>query len=149
MERLFVEIGLAVVLFAGTNIDDVFVLLAFFSDRRFKANHVIIGQYLGILSLTLGSMLLSLFLRAIPDGYVGLLGLIPLGIGVKRLFAKDAGGDQDDAPERSGMGAVANMVSVAGVTIANGGDTISVFTSRSLRQNPRAFGFSISRSSFC
>lgn len=37
-------IGLGVVLFASTNIDDIFVLLGFFADRRFKAREVVAGH---------------------------------------------------------------------------------------------------------
>jgi hypothetical protein len=71
VEGFFIEFALALIVFAGSNIDDVFVLLAFFSDRRFQTKEVIVGQYCGILTLTLGSIMLSFFLKAIPDGYVG------------------------------------------------------------------------------
>ena len=34
--------------FAATNLDDAFVLLLFFGDRRYRARHVFIGQALGV-----------------------------------------------------------------------------------------------------
>ncbi len=43
VESLIVLIGLAAVVFASTNIDDVFVLLGFFADPKFRARDVVIG----------------------------------------------------------------------------------------------------------
>jgi cadmium resistance protein CadD (predicted permease) len=48
VEPLLGLLGIAVVLFVSTNIDDVFVLLGFFSDPKVKFRHVVLGQYLGI-----------------------------------------------------------------------------------------------------
>jgi cadmium resistance transport/sequestration family protein len=125
MNDVFVEVGLALILFTSTNIDDVFVLLTFFSDRRFQAREVIAGQYAGITILTVGSILLSLFLKTIPGGYVGILGLIPLGIGIKKLFEKDQA-DDDEVPGSS-AGRFGRLISVAAVTTANGGDNVGVY----------------------
>jgi cadmium resistance protein CadD (predicted permease) len=38
----------AIVAFAATDIDDLFLLMMFFSSRGFPSRHVILGQYLGI-----------------------------------------------------------------------------------------------------
>ena len=125
MPDSLIEGGVALLLFFSTNIDDVFILLAFFSDRNFKTKEVIAGQYVGILVLTLGSILLSLFLKTIPGGYAGLLGLIPLGLGIKQLISKE----QQDTDEVSASSAdgYGRVLSVAAVTIANGGDNVGVY----------------------
>jgi cadmium resistance protein CadD (predicted permease) len=44
---------LGVTLFAATDIDDLFVLVGFFADPKFRAGNVVIGQYLGIGALVL------------------------------------------------------------------------------------------------
>ena len=44
----FALIGLAVVAFTSTNIDDAFVLVGFFADKSFRTHEVIIGQYTGM-----------------------------------------------------------------------------------------------------
>jgi cadmium resistance protein CadD (predicted permease) len=49
MRGLWSTTGLAVLLFASTNVDDIFVLIAFFSDRAFRAREVVAGQLLGSL----------------------------------------------------------------------------------------------------
>ena len=130
MENLFGILGIAVVLFASTNVDDIFVLLGFFADPKFRPRQVVIGQYLGIAALYAASVLASLISLVIPAAYIGLLGLAPIFLGLKKLWMLREGSGADDAPEdhekvSAGHG---NIVAVAAVTIANGGDNISIYT---------------------
>jgi cadmium resistance protein CadD (predicted permease) len=69
------------------------------------------------------SAVAALGLTVLPDDWVGLLGLVPFGLGVRGLVAAVRSGD-DDAPAPVATG----LLSVAGVTIANGADNISVYT---------------------
>ena len=46
---------LAVTAFASTNIEDAFVLLAFFGEPQFKGRDVIVGQYTGMAALTVAA----------------------------------------------------------------------------------------------
>jgi cadmium resistance protein CadD (predicted permease) len=39
-------VGLGITAFAATNIDDIFVLMMFFSALGFPTRHVVLGQYL-------------------------------------------------------------------------------------------------------
>mgnify|MGYP000966779367 FL=1 len=75
----------AFVSFASTNIDDIFVLMLFFSKigNQLKKRHIIIGQYLGIMTLLLISTIGSIGLNLIPQQYTGLLGIIPILLGIK------------------------------------------------------------------
>lgn len=57
MGQVIGRLGLGTGLFVSTNIDGVFVLLGFFADPRFKAKHVVIGQYFGIAARTLNLIL--------------------------------------------------------------------------------------------
>ena len=41
-------IGLALLLFASTNMDDIFILVGFFADRRYSSRDVVVGQFGGI-----------------------------------------------------------------------------------------------------
>lgn len=41
-------LGRAIVAFAATNIDDIFVLTLFFAQKNLKRWHIVVGQYLGI-----------------------------------------------------------------------------------------------------
>ena len=61
----------------------------------------------------------------VPDDWVGLLGLIPLALGVKGLLSAVRSRGDDHLPSPAvAMG----LVSVAAVTVTNGADNISAFT---------------------
>lgn len=119
--------------FVSTNLDDLLVLMLFFSqlDRGFRRRQIVVGQYLGFTVLLLASLpgFFGGFLVPLP--YVGLLGLLPIAIGLSALRQTDTAEDMKtvNAPVRS---AFAGMLSpqtyqVAAVTIANGGDNIGVY----------------------
>src|SRR5262245_3701017 len=79
------HLPLAAIAFISTNLDDVFVLLGFFADPAFRPLQVVLGQYLGITTLVAASLASSLPALLIPHAYIGLLGLLPLVIGLKKL----------------------------------------------------------------
>ena len=120
---------LSVAAFATTNLDDAFVLLLFFGDRRYRARHVFIGQALGVGLLVLLSLIGALVALALPARAIGLLGLLPIAIGVKHLLERRRG--QPDEPEAAasppGAAGWRQAAAVAGITVANGGDNIGVY----------------------
>jgi cadmium resistance protein CadD (predicted permease) len=123
---MLTAVGLAIVLFASTNIDDIFLLLGFFADSNVRPRQVVIGQYLGISALVAASILASLISLVLAPAYVGLLGIIPILFGIKNLLnlRKPArNGDRDVS--KAGLG---NILAVAAVTAAHGGDNIGVYT---------------------
>jgi cadmium resistance protein CadD (predicted permease) len=123
---MLASIGLAVVLFVTTNVDDVFVLLGFFADPRVRARQIVAGQYLGIATLVALSALASTISLVLAPPYVGLLGVVPILLGAKMRADAWRGTEPDeDAPPRAGLGTVA---AIAAVTIANGGDNVGVYT---------------------
>src|SRR4051794_40585119 len=113
--------------FAGTNVDDLIILtvllLAARASGRPRPWQVWAGQYTGIGVLVLVSVLAALGLTLVPDRWVGLLGLVPIALGVRGLIAAVRHSHDDDSPVVAG-----NMLAVAGVTIANGADNIAVYT---------------------
>lgn len=127
IETLLIStLAIAFVLFASTNVDDIFVLLSFFADRKYQARQVVVGQYLGVGVLVAVSIVASLVSLVLSPEYVGLLGILPILIGLKRLYDLSKGrGDVDADVPRAGLG---NVMAVAAVTIANGGDNIGIYT---------------------
>lgn len=71
--------------FATTNIDDIFVLMMFFSSLTFPVRQVILGQYIGIGLLVAISALRSFISLVVPTYIIGLFGIAPIVIGVKKL----------------------------------------------------------------
>jgi len=113
-------------IFIGTDIDDLIVLTVLFLSARAAhrpAWKIWAGQYLGITVLVTVSLLAALGLTLIPDRWVPLLGLIPLGLGLWGLIGAIRGRTDDDGPVTA-----SGVLTVAGITIANGADNIAVYT---------------------
>ncbi|GAA1739822.1 cadmium resistance transporter [Isoptericola hypogeus] len=124
-------IAAAAGLFVATNLDDIVVLTVLFAvaargTSQLRGWQIVAGQYLGLITLIAVSFLAALGLTIVPDEWVGLLGLIPLAIGVLGLVRTLRGNDDDDEAE-SALKAV-GLLGVAGITIANGGDNIAIYT---------------------
>ena len=122
-------VAIGVAAFAATNIDDIFVLMIFFSSLSFPVRHVVFGQYLGIGLLIAISVIGSLISLVVPTYVIGLMGLIPIAIGVKNLVEIR---QKDQSPLRRTMENKRNrsylaFLAVAAVTLANGGDNIGVY----------------------
>lgn len=119
---------IGITLFAATNVDDLFILVGFFADPKYRFSSVVIGQYLGIGALVGVSIIAALIALVIPVAFVGLLGLAPIAIGLKKLFdlRRGADGGEDAIHEHAGF--IGQVATVAAVTIASGGDNIGVYT---------------------
>jgi cadmium resistance transport/sequestration family protein len=115
----------AVAMFAGTNVDDIVVLTVLFvassTGGRPRPSQIVAGQYLGFSALVAISVIAALGLVIVPDDWVGLLGLLPLALGVRGLIV-NRHGHEVSGPVPAGL------FGVAGITIANGADNISVYT---------------------
>jgi cadmium resistance protein CadD (predicted permease) len=124
-------IALGVALFVATNLDDIFILLVFYADHRFRERNIVAGTYLGMTALVLISVVAALVALVIPPAYVKLLGLIPIALGIKSLIDQGRGEDDYDEEERARnaqASAPSQALVIAAVTIANGGDNIGVYT---------------------
>ncbi|MET7951399.1 cadmium resistance transporter [Micromonospora sp. NPDC005324] len=114
--------GAAAVVFAATDIDDIVILTLFFVAARTTGQprtwKIVAGQYLGIGALASASAVIAGGLVVVPDPWTGLLGLLPIALGVRALRSS---GD-DEAPA-----IVTGALGVAGVTIANGADNVAVY----------------------
>src|SRR5580658_3538676 len=118
--------GLAIVVFASTNIDDLFVLLGFFADSKFRPREVVQGQYAGITILfgvsLAGSLLTLVFSRA----YVGLFGIVAIVLGAKKLFDlyRNRNHPETGLVRHDDLRSNTRAATVALVTVANGADNI-------------------------
>ena len=116
----------AVVAFLGTTIDDVIVLTALFVARGRdgvpSARSIVGGQYLGFGAVLAVALLAAAGLRIVPDRWVGLLGLVPIGLGVWGLWRLRGSTGESRPPFAGTVGRVAT------IAFANGADNIGVFT---------------------
>ncbi|WP_030921862.1 cadmium resistance transporter [Streptosporangium amethystogenes] len=129
MDGTLGTIATAAGIFAGTNVDDIIVLTVLFLSNRAggrpKVWQIWVGQYLGIAALVVLSIIAALGLTIVPDDWVGLLGLLPFALGVRGLInaIRVHSSGEDSSPAVAG-----GLVSVAGITLANGADNVSVYT---------------------
>ena len=121
-------VGLAIVVFISTNVDDIFILLGFFSDPAFRPRQIIAGQYLGVGTLFFISVLGSLVSLVLAPEYIGLLGIVPVVIGLKQLYDLRRSNDDVNEKEQGNHGSKGKILLVTAVTVANGGDNIGIYT---------------------
>ena len=126
------DVGIGIVLFASANVDDLFVLAAFFAEKRMRPLSIVVGQYLGFGTLVLICALASLVALAIPQGWVALAGFLPLLLGIKKLWAlrkKKVGEHRNGQKEKKHdkRAARSHVLTVAGVCIANGADDFGIY----------------------
>lgn len=126
-------VGVGVVVFASTNLDNLFLLLAFFADRHMRARNIIAGQYAGAAFLVFVSTIVALTAVIVPQGWMALLGVFPLGLGLRKLREHWRGIQTDEEQEAAEALHMAETrshsqaLAVTSVTIANGGDNLSVY----------------------
>jgi cadmium resistance protein CadD (predicted permease) len=116
--------------FISTNLDDLFLLVGFFSDRSFPRRHVFAGQILGMAAIVAISLATASAALAISPAHIGLLGVAPIVIGIGKLLRL---GKTDEEEQPAAVG----VVQVAAITIVNGGDNIAAYTPIFATQTPQ------------
>ncbi len=127
--------------FAATNIDDMVISMLFFAqiNDSFRPRHIFVGKYLGFAALIAASLPGFFGGLIVPKAWIGLLGLVPIAIGISHLVKKE--NEENDVQAVSGefnresnspVSKLANLfnpqtLNVAAVTVANGGDNIGIY----------------------
>jgi cadmium resistance protein CadD (predicted permease) len=132
---MLAELGTAIVVFVATNIDDILLLAALFGGAL-RARAVVAGQFIGIAVLTAVSAGAARAAVVVPPRWIDWLGLLPIAIGSWLLVqlwrnrgrGDDGDHDHDVMAERSFETRLRSQVlGVTAITIANGGDNLSVY----------------------
>lgn len=125
----------SVAAFAATNIDDLFVLMLLFGQANHRAERrkICLGQLLGMAVLTAVSILGALGLGLVPEGWLRLLGVVPIALGIRAWREAD---EEEETPSAVGV------LSAAGLAVANGGDNLGVYI-------PLFAGFSAGQLALC
>ena len=130
----------AIGLFMATNIDDIIVLSLFFArgaGQRGTTTRILVGQYLGFAGILGAAVLVTIGAGAfLPSEAIPYFGLIPLALGLWAAWNAWRGDDDDDDAKVAGK--KIGAWTVAGVTFANGGDNIGVYTPVFLSVDPLA-----------
>ncbi|MGL4882971.1 MAG: cadmium resistance transporter [Waterburya sp.] len=121
--------------FIATNVDDILILMLFFSQTNssFRRQHIVVGQYLGFIALVIASLPGFFGGLIIPRAWIGLLGFVPIAIGISSLVNNKK--DEPEIQTVSDSNTAKNLLiviapqtyKVAAVTFANGGDNIGIY----------------------
>lgn len=120
----------SIILYSGTAVDLLIILMLFFAKRKSRKDiiNIYLGQFLGSVSLIFLSLLFAFVLNYIPSKEIlGLLGLIPIFLGLKVLLLGDSDGE-DIAKDGLRKDNKNLIFLVAMITFAScGADNIGVF----------------------
>jgi cadmium resistance protein CadD (predicted permease) len=136
------DLGVAAAAFVGTNIDNGAVTMAMVAGAPLqRAHRIAAGQVFGFAVLVAVAASAAALLFEFSAAVVGLLGLVPLAIGIRGLVGlarAPAAGEDDTAPPPTGVRrrwrlrpeqrAVGRSFTAAAlVTIAAGGDNLAAY----------------------
>ncbi|MBW4426683.1 MAG: cadmium resistance transporter [Nostoc desertorum CM1-VF14] len=136
MNEIITAIPTGITAFTATNLDDLVILTLLFSQTNatFRRRHIVIGQYLGFCTLIIASLVGFLGGMILPSDWIGLLGLVPISIGLNRLlhWESNASSEVESEIELSHSSNFTSFLSpqaysVAAITIANGSDNIGIY----------------------
>lgn len=140
------SLALAIATAIATTFDDNIYLTLFFGrvNRTFRPRHIVMGEFIGFTALVGISLVGFLGGLVISNMWIGLLGFLPIAIGLNTLLSRDENGNetiQDVAPNMlvlsSHVRSSKQMLwrtlfdrqtyRVSAVTIANGGNNIGIY----------------------
>ncbi|MCC5639034.1 cadmium resistance transporter [Nostoc sp. CHAB 5844] len=128
----------------ATTFDDNLYLTAFFGkvNRHFRPQNIILGEFLGFTALVLASLPGFLGGLILPTAWVGLLGFLPIAIGINHLLTREKNEETVQAVsvdfassattkhrKKSLLATLRDPQTyrVSAVTIANGGNNIGIY----------------------
>lgn len=128
----------------ATTFDDNLYLTAFFGkvNRTFRPKHIVLGEFLGFTALVCASLPGFFGGQILPEAWIGLLGLLPIIIGISHLVKREVeeeaiqavsinlpshGKTQHHNKSLWGTLRDPQTYRVSAVTIANGGNNIGIY----------------------
>jgi len=136
MSNFVTAIPSGITAFTATNLDDLVILTLFFSQisATFRRRHIVFGQYLGFSALVIASLPGFFGGMVLPKHWIGLLGLVPIAIGLSRWLnpSNDESEENQEDKSESEQLPFASFLSpqtysVAAITIANGSDNLGIY----------------------
>lgn len=127
MHAGLINVSDAVLAFTATNFDNLLILVALYTTvgragpARWK---LVAGEYFGTAVIVGVSVVIALGLFTIPEGWAGVAGFVPIGLGIKGLVqARHAQADGESPP----AAAVTSLAGVVLLVVGNGADNVIVY----------------------
>jgi len=129
MSEILVIIGVTVGAFIGTNLDNLLLLVAMYSRYEQRAGTVTAGYIAGMILIGVITLAIGEVGDIIPLAYLGLLGLIPIMMGVFslwKLFRSTQPGEIKSAAAGDSRAAV--FFALVSTQLSNSADSIITFS---------------------
>jgi len=120
MNSMLVAVTAAATTFAATSIDDLILLTLFFA-HRIPTRKIVAGQYLGFGAIIAVALMAIYFTLSFPHKWIRVLGLLPIGIGIKQLIRASKGDKAQQMWSDLGMSRIALLI------FSGGADNIGVY----------------------
>ena len=128
MNGLLLIIPVAAIAFVATNIDNLVLLVMFLLRYQSHRAVVRVAYLVGLSLIGLASFLIGLLAGSVPVHYLGLLGLVPISIGVAGIFSLIRGpGPQSETSHLQTMSAASVFFVTLTTQLGNGADTVLTF----------------------
>ncbi|GAB1537769.1 cadmium resistance transporter [Scytonema sp. NUACC21] len=128
----------------ATTFDDNIYLTAFFGkvNHSFRPKHIILGEFVGFTTLVIASLPGFFGGLLLPEAWIGLLGILPIVIGISHIMSREDGEETIQAVsidfnpsakakvQRKSLWVTLRdpqTYRVSAVTIANGGNNIGIY----------------------
>jgi cadmium resistance protein CadD (predicted permease) len=123
------DLGVAAVAFVGTNMDNTLMAMALVAGAPpERAHRIAAGQVIGSVVLVAVAAAAAALLFEFSPPVVGLIGLVPLAMGVRGLVGMRSRASRIDQEERVARRAVGRSLTAATlVTIGLGGDNLAAY----------------------
>jgi cadmium resistance protein CadD (predicted permease) len=116
----------SIVAFGATNIDDIFILTLLYGSRKYSHSQIFVGQLSGIFALVGLSLAISSLDAIVDPRIIGWIGLFPIYLGIRQIIELFQKRDDERSQEVRPASSIA-ILSIALITIANGGDNVGVY----------------------
>jgi len=129
MSEILVIIGVTAGAFIGTNLDNLLLLVAMYSRYEQRTGIVTAGYFAGMILIGIITLAIGEVGDIIPLAYLGLLGIIPMLMGVfslLKLFRKTHPGDVTN--KAVGDSRVAVFFALISTQLSNSADSIITFS---------------------
>lgn len=124
MYDVFAMVGVGLAAFASTNTDNLLLIAVLLGRKSQRPSAVLIGYVIAVAIIAVAGLVAARLADAVPGGYLGYLGIIPLAMGLVRLYRSLGGvaSPGDDSARPTGVG----ILAVAALMLSNGSDTLAV-----------------------
>jgi cadmium resistance protein CadD (predicted permease) len=128
---LWADVGVATAAFVGTNVDNTLVTMAMVAGAPIeRSRRIAVGQVVGSVVLVLAAVAGAAVLFEFSPRVVGLLGLVPLSIGIRGLVGLRGGAPGARSrrrPSASDRAVGRSLTAAVLVTIGAGGDNLAAY----------------------